>query len=217
MNTSKKILVVDDELLIRKGIINIIATSNRSYTLYEANSMQTAINTAMTIKPDLILMDLQLGDGTGAEACRIIKDKHPKTDVLFLSIYDDEVSILAAMLSGACGYLVKDIKGETLLQAISLTLKGFAVFNQKSLPFLLKNTKTDKINNKNNQLNELSSQQKKVLEHVTLGLTNKEIGKAMNLSDKTIRNYLSIIFEKLGISKRVEAAIIYKESSQENE
>ena len=215
MKHARKILIVEDEYLIRKGIVNIIDnSSDENYEVFEAQNMKTAIKKALMIKPDIILMDLQLGDGTGAEACRIILAEQPNLPVLFFSMYDDETSVLAAMLSGASGYLVKDIEHKTLLQAISLTLQGFTLFHQKSLPFLLESSKTNKVVKENKFLKDLSPQQKKVLELVTLGLTNKEIGKVMNLSDKTIRNYLSIIFDKLGISKRTEAAVIYTESTQ---
>ena len=216
MEKVKKILIVEDEPLIRKGLVNLINKANERYLTYEAQSMKTAIDQASRIKPDLILMDLQLGDGTGAEACRIILTEQPSISVLFLSLYDDKTSILAAILSGATGYLVKNIEHQTLLQAISLTLKGFALFNKKSLPFLTNCSKTNEMVSENSLLKDLSPQQKKVLEYVTLGLTNKEIGKSMHLSDKTIRNYLSIIFEKLGISKRTEAAVIYTESTPKN-
>lgn len=214
MKNYKKILVVDDQLLIRKGIINILQNSLECCQLYEATNVQESVDVALEKKPDLILMDLELGDGTGAEACRIILDRLPSTHVLFLSMYNDKTSVLAAMLSGASGYLNKKIEPDLLLQAISLTFHGFTIFNKNSLTYILSYTKTKEIGVENNPLMKLSSQQNKVLELVTLGMTNKEIGKAMFLSDKTVRNYLTIIFEKLGITKRTEAAVIFTESSK---
>lgn len=207
-----KILIVDDQLLIRKGITNILSAKHCQYNTYEASSMKEAIEKAFEIVPDLILMDLQLGDGTGADACRIIKDKYPKTKILFLSMFDDRTSILAALLSGAAGYIPKSAEPKIILNAILLTLQGYALFSQKSIPYMLSHAKNEMFVKEQNALSGISSQQNKVLEYVSQGLTNKEIGKKMHLSDKTVRNYLTIIFEKLGITKRTEAAVIYTKS-----
>ncbi len=207
-----KILIVDDQLLIRKGIVNILSTSNNNYKVYEAASMKNAISKAFEIKPDLILMDLQLGDGTGAEAARIIRDKHAEIAILFLSSYDDQTSVMAALLAGATGYIIKNSDANILNSVVRLTLKGYTIFNQKSLPYLLSASNSQITNLSDDLLTSISSQQKKVLKYVSQGMTNKEIGREMGLSDKTIRNYLTIIFEKLGITKRTEAAVIYTQS-----
>ncbi len=214
MNKTTKILVVEDQFLTRKGIVNILEKNNEFYQVYEAESMKEAITKALKIKPEIILMDLQLGDGTGVEACRIIMADLPDTKVLFISMYDDETSVTAAILSGACGYIDKKSIQTSLSQAVTLTMQGFCILDHNAFPYLIKKLATKKIVNTHNPLIMLSDQQIKVVELLTKGLTNKEIGKIMGISDKTVRNYLSIIFEKLGISKRTEAAVLYTESNK---
>lgn len=209
MKQQPSILIVEDQMPVDTGIKNTLLESNEFSNIYQVNCVKTAIDIAQSNHVDLILMDLQLGDGLGVEACRTILDVFPKSKVLFLSCKDNKTSILSALLSGAIGYIYRNIEPQVLKQIISLAIKGFSIFNSKALYLLLDSSNPQKLISKTHKLEGLSNQQLKVTELVSQGLTNKEIAKKMNLSDNTIRNYLTIIFEKLGISKRTEAAVIY--------
>lgn len=209
MIENRTLLVVDNSTLTRNGLIHIIKKAEEKFKIYEASNNDKAIKIAVEQKPDLILMCLHSKNFDSIVASKTILEKLPTTKILFLSECEKESSIIAALLSGASGYLLKNMPPLTLNKAISLSLDDFLIFNKKILPFIKNQLHIKKYAKENKQFNSLSLQQQKILKFVYLGLTNKEVGKAMNLSDKTVRNYLSIIFNKLGISKRLEAALIY--------
>ncbi len=212
------LLIVDDSELVRIGLRTLLDAHSRNTTpllriVGEASSANSAVVEAKRLEPDVVLMDIRLPDGSGLEACRKILTGQPDTKVLILTSVIDDNLVYEAMSSGAHGYLLKEINAEALSQAILDVAAGKFILGPVVTNYVLNlvrggsnpPTETDK-------LGSLSAQERRVLALVAEGKTNKEIAEQMGLSDKTVKNYLSNIFEKLKISRRSQAAVLYTTS-----
>lgn len=170
----------------------------------EAATVKDAVQAAARAKPDVVIMDVRLPDGTGIEACRAIREARPETGVIMLTSYADDEALFASILAGAAGYLLKDARSQTVVDAISAVAEGRSLLDPtvtgKVLERVRKGTGEDPA------LASLTDQERKVLEHVAEGKTNREIGEVMFLSEKTVKNYVSRILDKLGLARRAEAA-----------
>jgi DNA-binding NarL/FixJ family response regulator len=172
----------------------------------EAGTAADALSQAIRLKPDLVLMDVRLPDGTGIEACREIRSLCPRTRVLFLTSYADHDAVIATITAGADGYLLKEIDLEGLLRSIKSVMSGQSILDmsaaQQVHSWLASKSQDTK-------LSQLSCQEQKVLALIAEGLTNKEIGSSLGLSYKTIKNYVSNIFDKLEVSRRSQATALF--------
>lgn len=205
------LLLVDDSELVRRGLIVLLgnpAYADRLKIVGEAVSVASAIAETERLRPDLILLDLRLPDGSGLEACRQILGRFPNTRILILTSVIDDALVQEALSSGAHGYLLKEIDAQGLYQAIIDVAAGKFILDPTVTSHVLNMVR--KGDNKDNaKLNLLSAQERRVLAFVSEGKTNKEIAAQMDLSDKTVKNYLSNIFEKLHLSRRAQAATFY--------
>lgn len=213
MIKNKTILVFDSNSSMRKNFAKIIKNTDKTIDMHEATTLKSTINLACLIKPDFIFIALRLSStkDININSCHKLIAKVPKTRILFMSAKNDEISIVSTLVSGTCNFFINNINHKYANNNVSLSLNGDVVFNEHSLSCLLNAFQERGVIKGNSHLTKLSAQQLKILGFVSLGLTNKEIGRKMNLSDNTVRNYLSTIFSKLGISKRLEAAMIYAE------
>jgi two-component system response regulator DevR len=209
------LLLVDDSELVRTGLKTLLATRTDGYhlnVLGEAFSVATAIAETARLQPDVVLLDIRLPDGTGFEACRQILAQLPDTRVLILTSVIDDNLVYEAMSSGAHGYLLKEINAQALWQAIIDVAGGKFILDPAVTTRVLNLVRHGAPQNEQDKLAQLSAQERRVLALVADGKTNKEIAEQMGLSDKTVKNYLSNIFEKLQISRRSQAAVLYAES-----
>lgn len=209
------LLLVDDSELVRTGLKTLLATRTDGYHLNvvgEAFSVATAIAETARLQPDVVLLDIRLPDGTGFEACRQILAQLPDTRVLILTSVIDDNLVYEAMSSGAHGYLLKEINAQALWQAIIDVAGGKFILDPAVTTRVLNLVRHGAPQNEQDKLAQLSAQERRVLALVADGKTNKEIAEQMGLSDKTVKNYLSNIFEKLQISRRSQAAVLYAES-----
>lgn len=209
------LLLVDDSELVRTGLKTLLATRTDGYHLNvvgEAFSVATAIAETARLTPDVVLLDIRLPDGTGFEACRQILAQMPDTRVLILTSVIDDNLVYEAMSSGAHGYLLKEINAQALWQAIIDVAAGKFILDPAVTTRVLNLVRHGAPQNEQDKLAQLSAQERRVLALVADGKTNKEIAEQMGLSDKTVKNYLSNIFEKLQISRRSQAAVLYAES-----
>ena len=205
-----RLLLVDDHQVVRVGLRTVLHNHHHGITVVgEAGSKAEAVRVAKRLKPDVVLMDVRLPDGSGVEACRDILASDPTVRVIFLTSFVDDEFALAAVLAGAKGYVIKNIDSDLLIQSIQ------AVANDQPIlsPALTKRA-LDRIQSGPAQAGlvrtpSLAPQEERVLALVAEGLTNKEIGDALQLSDKTVKNYLSNIFHKLQISRRAQAATFF--------
>src|SRR5207245_484447 len=181
----------------------------------EAGTADAAVKAAVRLKPDVVLMDLRLQDRSGVEACREIRAACADTRVLFLTSYSEDDAVLSATFGGASGYLLKEIGGESLIHAVEAVASGQSILDQAVMQRVIDSMKSiveaaDKDKDKDKDKDDiLSPQEKRVLALVAEGKTNKEIATALDLSDKTVKNYLSNIFQKLQVSRRAQAAAIF--------
>lgn len=201
-----KVLVVDDHPVVRNGLRLIQELDEKIKVLGAAGSFQAALAEANRLKPDVVLMDVRLPDGDGIEACRRIKSQLPKTRVLFLTSYADNNLVLGAMEAGAEGYVLKESDAQRIVDAIHSIMRGGTVFDPVMSGQILRNPRQAELNN---PLATLTEQERRILEEVAKGRTDKEVAAALGLSAKTSRNYLDRVFVKLDVHTRTEAALLY--------
>jgi two-component system, NarL family, response regulator DevR len=208
--TEKKIrlMLVDDHEVVRLGLRTLFAKSDRMHVVGEAGTVQKAVSEARRVRPHVVLMDLRLPDGSGITACREILSNAPATRVLFLTSYSDDDAVRATVLAGAAGYLLKEIGQQALINGIETVMAGQSILDprvtQSVLNQLSAGAKADVGGDE-----ELSPQERRVLTHVVQGKTNKQIAAALGLSDKTVRNYLSNAFQKMQVTRRSHAAVLF--------
>lgn len=204
-----RVLVVDDHQIVRLGLRKLLGKNPAFEVVGEASTSADAIVQTLTHKPDVVLLDIRLPEDGGIDACREILDRSPKTRVLFLTSYSDDATVLAAFLAGAHGYLLKDIQAEALMRSLKVVAAGHSIFD----PVV-----THRIREWMERLGPLitvaepqplSPQENRILALVAEGKTNKEIAVALDLCDKTVKNYLANAFKKLRITRRSQAAAIF--------
>ncbi len=204
-----RVLIVDDHEVVRVGLLTVLSRQDSISVVGEASTVTGAIREAGALKPDVVLMDVRLSGGSGVDACRAIRDSCPATRVLFLTSYQDDEAVLAAVVGGAAGYLLKQVNAEELLRAIHAVAQGQSILDPAiTRPLLIRMRSQGEEASKPPQA-ALSSQQHRVLALVAEGKTNKEIGSSLELSDKTVKNYIRFIFQKLKVSRRAQAAAFF--------
>ena len=202
-----KLLLVDDHEVVRIGLRTLLGRNTRIQVVGEAGTAASALTEAVRLKPDVVLMDLRLPDESGVDACREIRAACVDTRVLFLTSYSDDDAVLSAAFGGASGYLLKEIGGEGLIRAVEAVASGHSILDPAVTQRVIDRMKSQvKAADKDNTL---SPQERRVLALVPEGKTNKEIAAALELSDKTVKNYLSNIFQKLQVSRRAHAAAVF--------
>ncbi len=204
-----RIVLVDDSELVRMGLRAVLGTERTLEIVGEGSSVATGVAACAKHKPDVALLDLRLPDGTGFDACREILRRLPETRVLMLTSVADDTLVDEAIRAGAHGYLLKEVNSRGLIQAITDVAAGKSILDPavtaRVMQFMKAGGPTRDV------LASLSPQESRVLALIAQGKTNKEAGNEMNLTEKTVKNYLSNIFEKLHVSRRAQAAAIYAE------
>ncbi|WP_447601234.1 response regulator [Nitrospira sp. Nam80] len=203
-----RLLLVDDHEVLRLGLRTLFTESGGFRVVGEAGTMADAIAEAAKLKPDVVLMDVRLPDGNGVEACRAIRAARPETRVLFLTSYADEDAVLATILAGAYGFLLKEVSSEELIRAMKCVAAGRSILDPAVTNRVLDRVKGLSRDSADKR-DELSAQEERVLALVAEGNTNKEIAAVLQLSDKTVGHYLENIFQKLHVSRRSQAAVYY--------
>ena len=195
-----RVLLVDDHEMVRAGLNGLLSRSEDMEIVGEAADAAGAVDAALRLEPDVVLMDMRLPDGSGVDACREILSARPRTRVIFLTSYAEELAHVSTVLGGAAGYLLKDIAHEELVEAIRAAAAGRPVNEPEATRLVAQRLRLTPT---------LSKQEYRVLALVVDGKTNREIGAQLGLSEKTVRNYLSNAFQKLGVSRRSQAAAMF--------
>ena len=204
-----RLLLVDDHEVVRVGLRTVLHNHQGITVVGEAGTKAAAVRVAKRLKPDVVLMDVRLPDGSGVEACRAILASHPTTRIIFLTSFSDDESALAAVLAGAQGYVLKAIDSSLLIRSIRQVSNGQSILDPALTQRALDWIKAWPAQAVPVRGQSLSPQEERVLALVAEGLTNKEIATAMQLSDKTVKNYLANMFQKLHISRRAQAAALF--------
>jgi two-component system response regulator DevR len=202
-----KVLLVDDHHVVREGLRTIITRAGIE-VVGEVGTVAAAIEEAARLEPDVVLMDVRLPDGSGVTACREIRAANPQIRVLFLTTFKDDSALLATAFASAGGYLLKEIGADLLIQAIRAVASGLSVLGPSVVQSVMGHLRpmgSGAASENGPPDEQLSSQQRRVLALVADGKTNKEIAVELGLSPKTVKNYLSTVFEKLQVSRRSEA------------
>ena len=205
-------MLVDDHEVVRLGLRALFEQTKKIDVVAEAGTVADAIERAAKHRPDLVLMDLRLPDGTGLDACRDILSANPDTRVLFLTSHSDEEAVTSTILAGASGYLLKEIGSKALIDAIDTVYPGESILDPKVTKAVLNRMSLLAAGTVARRATDekLSPQERRILGLVVEGKTNKEIAKALELSDKTVKNYLSNAFQKLGVRRRSHAAALFE-------
>jgi two-component system response regulator DevR len=207
------VLIVDDHEIVREGLRTVLSRQDGINVVGEAATVTDAVAESCRLQPDVVLMDVRLPGGSGMDACRAIRNSCPGTRVLFLSSYEDDEAVLAAVVGGASGYLLKQINGEGLARAIHAVAQGQSILDPAITQPLLTRMQQQKEKASEPQRATLSTQQQRVLALVAEGKTNKEIGVSLELSDKTVKNYIRFIFQKMKVTRRAQAAAFFVRDS----
>jgi DNA-binding NarL/FixJ family response regulator len=207
-----RLMLVDDHEVVRLGLRALFSQTGKVEVVAEAGTVADAIERAAKHRPDLVLMDLRLPDGTGLDACREILSANPATRVLFLTSHSDEEAVTSTILAGAAGYLLKEIGSKALIHAIETVYSGESILDPKVTKAVLNRMSLLAAGAAARRATDekLSPQERRILGLVVEGKTNKEIAKALDLSDKTVKNYLSNAFQKLNVRRRSQAAALFE-------
>ena len=200
-----RVLICDDHEVVREGLRTLLSRRPEIAVVGEAGTMQEAIDAAAKAKPDVVIMDVRLPDGSGVEACRAIREARPETHVIMLTSYADDEALFASIIAGASGYLLKQTRGQAVVDAIQAVAQGRSLLDPDVTGKVLERVRQGR-EQEDPQLASLTEQERKVLEQLAEGRTNREIGATLFLSEKTVKNYVSRILDKLGLSRRAEAA-----------
>jgi DNA-binding NarL/FixJ family response regulator len=203
---SLRLLVVDDHEVVRQGLIALLDRRNAFEVVAQAGSVAESISMAARHEPDVVIMDVRLPDGSGIEACREIRAARPETRVVMLTSYPDEEAVLSAIIAGASGYLLKQIRGRDLVSALEAVGRGESLLDSAVTEKVLERVRRIASGSATDELAELTSQERKILLLVAEGKTNKQIAAEVFLSDKTVKNYVSSILAKLNLQRRTQAA-----------
>ena len=201
-----RLLVVDDHEVVRQGLVALLARRPNLHVVAEAGTVVEAVEAARRSQPDLVVMDVRLPDGSGIEACREIREERPETRVVMLTSYPDEDAVLSAIVAGASGYLLKQVRARDLIAAIETVAAGASLLDPAVTGRVLERVRRIATGDQPDELAQLTAQERKILGLVAEGKTNKEIAAEVFLSDKTVKNYVSSILAKLHLERRAQAA-----------
>ncbi|HEY4267664.1 MAG TPA: response regulator transcription factor [Galbitalea sp.] len=201
-----RLLVVDDHEVVRQGLVALLGRRPGFEVVAQAGSVAESIEQAHVHQPDIVVMDVRLPDGSGVEACRAIRDELPGTKVIMLTSFPDDEAVLSAIVAGASGYLLKQIRARDLVAALEAVGRGESLLDPAVTERVLERVRRVAAGDDNDELSALTSQERKILLLVAEGKTNKEIAAEIFLSDKTVKNYVSSILSKLNLERRAQAA-----------
>jgi DNA-binding NarL/FixJ family response regulator len=204
MTNPIRVFLLDDHEVVRRGLHELLTMEGDLEVVGEASTADEARTRIPLTKPDVAVLDVRLPDGSGVEVCRDIKDTAPETRSLMLTSFADDEALFDAIMAGAAGYVLKDIRGQDLIEAIRSVAAGRSLLDpgatSRVLERLRGGTKHDP------RLDSLTEQERKILELIGEGLTNRQIGERLHLAEKTVKNYVSSLLAKLGMERRTQAA-----------
>lgn len=202
-----RVLVVDDHPLVRSGIRKIVELEDDIEIVAEAGTSREAVEKVAVSNPDVVLMDLDLPDASGVEATRKIKEKFPAVGVVALTIHDDRDYLLEMVRAGAAGYVLKDVEPGGLVSAIRAVKQGNSYMSPSAVKKLLCEFTRLSTGREEEKVEGLTAREQEVLRLIARGQSNKEIGTALAISEKTVKNHVTSIFRKIGVDDRTEAAL----------
>jgi len=201
-----RVMVVDDHDVVRMGLKGYIDAEDDLEVVCEASSGAEAVALARIEKPDVVVMDVRMPDGSGVDACRELRSDNPGTGVIMLTSYSDDHALFASIMAGAAGYLLKQTHAAELVSSIRSVAAGKALLDPDVTMKVLERIRNAVVENKDPKLAHLSPTEERILLKVAEGFTNRQIAERIHLSEKTVKNYVSSILKKLEVTRRAEAA-----------
>jgi two-component system, NarL family, response regulator DevR len=198
-----RVFLLDDHEVVRRGLRELLEAEDDMEVVGEAGTAEEAYGRIPATSPNVAVLDMRLPDGDGVDVCREIRSKHPDIACIMLTSFSDDDAVYAAILAGAAGYLLKQVRGTDLVEGIRRVAAGDSLLDPAVTTRVL-----ERLRHKDDDdpLAALTDQERKILELIAEGLTNRQIGERMFLAEKTVKNYVSNMFAKLGMSRRTEAA-----------
>ncbi len=206
MTEKLRVMLVDDHEVVREGLRSLLQGEEDIEVVAEADSGSNAVDFARIHNPEVVVMDVRMPEGNGVEACRQIRDDSPGTQVIMLTSFSDDEALFNSIMAGAAGFVLKQIRGRDLVDAIRKVGAGQSLLDPGVTKRVLERLRKAKFDDKDPKLARLSPQEERILDMIGEGLTNREIAEKIHLSDKTVKNYVSTILQKLEVARRAEAA-----------
>jgi DNA-binding NarL/FixJ family response regulator len=201
-----RVVIVDDHEVVREGVRTMLEAAGGIIVAGEAGGVKESVEVAASSRPDVVIMDVRLIDGSGIEACREIRAARPETKVIMLTSFADDEALFASIMAGASGYVLKQVKGGELIRSIKAVSEGQSLLDPAVTGSVLERLRKGKHLLKDEKLARLSPQEERILALVAEGQTNRQIGEELHLAEKTVKNYVSSILSKLEVARRAEAA-----------
>ena len=201
-----RVFLLDDHEVVRRGLRDLLESEGDIEIVGESGLAVEATSRLPALRPDVAVLDARLPDGSGVDVCRDVRSVDPSIKALILTSYDDDEALFAAILAGAAGYLLKQMGGQDLLDAVRRVAAGQSLIDPQLTVRVL-----DRLRNgptEHPELASLTDQERKILVQIAEGLTNRQIGERLFLAEKTIKNYVSSILAKLGLERRTQAAVL---------
>lgn len=201
-----RVYVLDDHDVVRRGLRTLLESAGDIEVVGESGSAVTATDRIPALKPDVAILDGRLPDGSGIEVCRAVRSVDPSIKALILTSYDDDDALFAAIMAGAAGYVLKEVKSGDLVTAVRHVAGGMSLIDPQLTHAVLERIRHPEQTAP--ELQSLTEQELRLLKLVAEGLTNRQIGERMFLAEKTVKNYVSSILAKLGLERRTQAAVL---------
>jgi two-component system, NarL family, response regulator DevR len=200
-----RVFLLDDHEIVRRGLADLLDAEDGLSVVGEAGTAAEALSRIPAAHPDVAILDARLPDGSGIDVCRDIRSSMPEVRCLILTSYDDNDAVFAAVMAGAAGYLLKEIRGTNLVDAIRQVAAGKSLLDPSVTERLLTRLRDGAPQDK--RLASLTDREREILGLITEGLTNRQIGERLFLAEKTVKNYVSALLAKLGMERRTQAAV----------
>lgn len=209
-----RVFLLDDHEIVRRGLADLIGLEKDMEVVGEAGSVHDALVRIPATRPDVAVLDVRLPDGSGVQVCREIRSTMPEVSALMLTSYSDDEALFEAIMAGASGYVLKEIRGNDLIEAIRQVAAGNSLLDPVATARVLERMRNG--DGHDPRLDALSEQERRILELIGEGMTNRQIGEQMHLAEKTVKNYVSSLFVKLGMERRTQAAAFAARLSADN-
>ena len=201
-----RVFLLDDHEVVRRGLRDLLESEGDIEIVGESGSAKEAIARIPALRPDVAVLDGRLPDGSGIDVCRQVRSVDPSIKALILTSYDDDEALFAAILAGAAGYVLKQIRGNDLIEGVRRVAAGQSLLDPALIARVLERVRNGP--QAHEELAVLTEQERKILALIAEGLTNRQIGERIFLAEKTVKNYVSSILSKLGLERRTQAAVL---------
>ena len=200
-----RVFLLDDHEIVRRGLKELLESEGDIEVVGESGLAQEAKRRIPALRPDVAVLDGRLPDGSGIDVCRDIRSRHPEIAALILTSYDDDEALFSAIMAGAAGYILKQVRGNDLLESVRRVAAGGSTLDPAVTSQVLERLRNGP--EEDSALAALTAQERRILEHIGEGMTNRQIAEAMFLAEKTVKNYVSAMLSKLGLERRTQAAV----------